>query len=184
MTKILFSALVLAVCAAAVRAQTVEDANAVVGAAGQSAAASMSKAHRAAVKAQLSAPVVFPKTIVCDGGNALQGSYKFYPRLDSIKTLGDLDETKPTNLAWGFTPEKDETAADLDDGHAISATRSQLHYDMVSCDTQDYFFTFQIPQLAKAASSQEATRKITGHVRIETRGHVDADANISCTANY
>jgi len=88
-------------------------------------------------------------------------------------------ENVPADAAVKAAP-----VADLGGYHFAALGQKQFRYNVWDCDTQDYFFTFPTEQLAKAADSKETGRKITGRVRIETRGIVDFEGDIACTASY
>jgi hypothetical protein len=77
----------------------------------------------------------------------------------------------------------DDTAARLDDYRRSYIEGATYHYDAWSCDTQDYYFTFDAAGLQKASPSDK-TRPVKGHARIETRGQVDWEGDLDCVANF
>jgi hypothetical protein len=77
----------------------------------------------------------------------------------------------------------DNTAAGLDEYRSSYVRDGKWHYDAWSCDTQDYWFTFDAESLLKATAG-EKSRSIKGHARIETRGQVDWEGDLDCVASW
>jgi hypothetical protein len=177
----------LVLCAAGVRAQSFEEQYAEVDAAVQRLA-QQGRLVAGASQARTPSPSImmtFAKTIVCAASKeAGLGELKFYTRLKGISSLASLpEEGKGEVSIWnGYDPLKDETAAGLNDYRSSGLSRTKFHYGAWSCDTQDYTFTFDAVPLARRG--QEAARAVTGHVLIETRGHVDFDGDLSCLAAF
>lgn len=115
------------------------------------------------------APAQYARTIVCahppkDSGLS---ALSFFTGLDpkAKRTRGD------------------DTASALDDYRRAYLDGGKFHYDAWSCDTQDYWFTFDAESLLKATAG-EKSRSISGHARIETRGQVDWEGDLDCVANW
>ncbi|HEX4047122.1 MAG TPA: hypothetical protein VH309_04785, partial [Elusimicrobiota bacterium] len=77
----------------------------------------------------------------------------------------------------------DDTAAQLNDYRASYFKDGKFHYDAWSCDTQDYWFSFDAESLLKT-SPNETSRSVKGRARIETRGQVDWEGDLDCVANF
>jgi hypothetical protein len=77
----------------------------------------------------------------------------------------------------------DDTASRLDDYLRSYVQDGKFHYDAWSCDTQDYWFTFDVESLLKT-TPKETSRAVKGHARIETRGQVDWEGDLDCVANF
>jgi hypothetical protein len=107
-------------------------------------------------------------------------SLRVYTRLDGVGPRESLpEEGKGAARVSSKASPKDETR--LDDYGSQSVTREKLHVDAWSCDTQDYFMTFDLDGLVR--SSQKTTSQpVKGHARVETRGQVDFEGDLSCTA--
>jgi len=173
MTKTSFAVLAAAlVLASAASAQTASLDQAF--AAAQAAAKSAKDAQRAASVAPAfaaqGAPQEYAKTIACappkDSG--LPADLKFYTRLDG----------KPVKKIPA-----DDTASKLDDYRGSGIRDGKWHFDAWSCDTQDYYFTFDAQSLLKATAG-EKSRAVKGHARLETRGQVDWEGDIDCVASF
>jgi hypothetical protein len=114
------------------------------------------------------APKEYAKSIFCaqppkDSG--LPAGLRFYTRHDSKKAP------------------KDETAAGLNDYRRAYFDAAEFHFDAWSCDTQDYWFTFNAQSLLKTTAG-EKSKAVKGHVRVETRGQVDWEGDLDCTASF
>jgi hypothetical protein len=121
---------------------------------------------------------------------AVQGAPKGYARTifcakapkesglpDGLRFYTGLDAHPPVKVP------RDETAAKLNDYLGSSLKDGKFHYDAWSCDTQDYWFTFDAESLLKMGPNDK-TRTVKGHVRIETRGQVDWEGDLDCVANF
>ena len=95
---------------------------------------------------------------------------------DGLRFYTGLDANAPTQT------QADDTAAALDDYRTTYLSDGKFHYDTWSCDTQDYWFSFDSQGLLKT-SPKDANRPVKGHVRIETRGQLDWEGDLSCVAN-
>lgn len=144
-------------------------------AAGRKVAASATAAEVAASAAQQGkvtaqgAPKEYARTIDCSAPkDAGLGDLRFYTY---------LDKKAPSK------PASDDTASGLNDYKGSSLRDGKWHYDAWSCDTQDYYFTFDESAILKATPG-ETSRKIKGHARVETRGQVDWEGDLDCTANW
>ncbi|MDE2511753.1 MAG: hypothetical protein KGL74_11585, partial [Elusimicrobia bacterium] len=118
------------------------------------------------------APKEYAATIVCDNAPKAAGlpsHLKFYTHLDGRRYV-----KQPS----------DDTASGLND-YLGSGLRSDglWHFDAWSCDTQDYWFTFDAVSLLKATAG-ETSRAVKGRARIETRGQVDWEGDLDCVANW
>jgi hypothetical protein len=167
-------AAVLLLSAVAASAQTFEDQ---VGDASASVARGMAAVRKTAAAAAPSfsaqgAPKEYAGTIVCDNipqASGLPKSLKFYTYLDGKRYL-----KKPS----------DDTASGLNDylGSGLE-NDGKWHFSAWSCDTQDYWFTFDATSLLKATAG-ETRRDIKGHARVETRGQLDWEGDLTCVANW
>ncbi len=122
-----------------------------------------------------------PRMIDCTGLD--KESLRFYTRLEGYAPA-DLPAAgkTPANL-WNGNAKADETAARLNDYRGAWATQKEFTYSVTSCDTTDYLFTFDLASMARTDSAQNI-RKIKGHVKVETRGIVDDDKDLDCSATY
>ena len=77
----------------------------------------------------------------------------------------------------------DDTASGLDDYRRSYVQDGKFHYDAWSCDTQDYWFDFDLEGLLKT-TPKETSRPVKGHVKIETRGQTDFEGDLDCVANF
>ncbi len=161
---------------AAVRAQSIEDADVLA----RQAATVAKKAV-----AQERAGRVFPSKLVCRPAkeSGLPPTLVFVTRLDAALTLESLGD-KPSTVASQFAQAPGETAAALDDYRSISLSRESLDYDLWSCDTQDYSFKFSTRELARDPALKETSRPVKAHVVVETRGEVDYSGELPCDAIY
>lgn len=159
---------------AAASAQTFEEQVGAVSAvlARGTAAARQAAAAAAPAFAAQGAPKQYAGTIVCDNApkaSGLPSRLKFYTRLDGRRYV-----KKPG----------DDTASGLND-YLASGLRSDglWHFDAWSCDTQDYWFTFDASALLKATAG-ETSRAVKGHARVETRGQLDWEGDLDCVAYW
>lgn len=117
------------------------------------------------------APTSLAKTIDCakpPEKSEIWGSLRFYTRLDANRPI---------------TRDSDDTAAKLNDNRRAYFQDGQFHYDAWSCDTQDYYFTFDAETLLKTSPNQKS-RVVKGHARVETRGQLDWEGELDCVANF
>ena len=117
------------------------------------------------------APTSYARTIDCakpPKESEIYGGLRFYTRLDANRPI---------------TPQSDDTAAKLNDNRHAYFQGGQFHYDAWSCDTQDYYFTFDAESLLKTSPSDK-TRAVKGHARVETRGQLDWEGDLDCVANF
>lgn len=167
------SVLAVLLCAAA-PFSVAQSFETVVADASAQAAAGAAKLHKKASAgffAAQGAPAGYAKAIVCDHapkGAPLPDGLRFYTRLDGAKS-----SKVPA----------DETAAGLDDYRRSYLDGGKFHYDAWSCDTQDYWFTFDAQGLLKTTAG-EKERPIRGHARVETRGQVDWEGDLDCRAVF
>ena len=124
-----------------------------------------------AVAVAQGAPTSYARTIFCatapkDSG--LPNGLRFYTGLDA----------NPPK-----TTQADDTASGLDDYRSSYVSQGKYHYDTWSCDTQDYWFTFDAESLLKT-TPKDASHPVKGHVRIETRGQLDWEGDLNCVANF
>jgi len=96
---------------------------------------------------------------------------------ESLRFYTGLDAHPPAKI------QADDTAAQLDDYRSTYIKDGKFHYDAWSCDTQDYWFTFDAESLLKTSPSDK-TRPVKGRVRIETRGQLDWEGDLDCVANF
>lgn len=154
-----------------------------------SARAQLVEQALAAVKTQAQAALkndaVFPKLIVCGGPSVkaagLDGEQRFYTRLETLKA-SDVPASGSRSVWDGRHPLTDETAAGLNDYRGASIDAKAFRYTAMSCDTQDYEFTFPTAQLRR--KGLEDSRPVTGHLLSSTRGRTDFDGDLECTAFY
>jgi hypothetical protein len=153
-------------------AQSFED-QAAAGAAeivGQVRASQPAKTPERAFVAQ-GAPTSYARTIDCakpPEKSEIWSALRFYTRLDANRPI---------------TPQSDDTAAKLNDNRHAYFQGGRFHYDAWSCDTQDYYFTFDAESLLKT-SPTDKTRAVKGHARVETRGILDWEGDLDCVANF
>lgn len=122
------------------------------------------------------------------GGFAADGAPQQYAR--TIVCAHPPKESGLGSLSFftGLAPKAkrikgDDTASALDDYRRAYLDGGKFHYDAWSCDTQDYYFTFDAESLLKATAG-EKSRSIKGRGRIETRGQVDWEGELDCVANW
>jgi hypothetical protein len=116
------------------------------------------------------APTSYARTILCakpPKDSYLPEGLRFYTALDGRSTK----------------PHRDDTASQLNDYRGSYLKDGKFHYDVWSCDTQDYWFTFDAESLLKTSPSDKH-RPVKGHARIETRGHLDWEGELDCVANF
>lgn len=116
------------------------------------------------------APAEYAATIVCANPEAsgLPPSLKFYTHLDGRRYV-----RRPV----------DDTASGLNDYTGSGLQDGKWRFNATSCDTQDYWFSFDAASLLKATAG-ETSRAIKGHARVETRGRVDWEGDLDCVANW
>jgi len=125
---------------------------------------------------------------VAQGGFAADGAAKQYARTIVCAHPPKDSGLPPLSFFTGLAPKAkrtagDDTAAGLDDYRRAYLDGGKFHYDAWSCDTQDYWFTFDAESLLKATAG-EKSRSVQGHVRIETRGQVDWEGGLDCVAGW
>ena len=131
----------------------------------------------------------FAGKIVCamPAGPGLPEFLRFYTRLDGVRSLEALpaDETAALEVWDGESPRADESAARVgdDDHRAASVTRKSFRYSLWTCDTTDYWFSFETTSLARR-SAEEVSRPVKGHLIVETRSEKDWEGDLSCTAFF
>jgi hypothetical protein len=128
----------------------------------------------------------YAKSVVCDGipNDAEMGSrVKFYTGLNGVGPRENLPEEGKGSAAVHADSKAPTDETRLDDYASQSVTRSKLHVDQWSCDTQDYFLTFDMDGLVRS-SQKTQSQPVKGHARVETRGQVDFDGDLSCTAYW
>lgn len=111
------------------------------------------------------------KSIVCANppkASELPANLKFYTHLDG-KPVSKLPV--------------DDTASQLNDYRSSGFQNGKWYFSATSCDTQDYFFDFDLKDLTEAPKSG-ASKPVKGHARVETRGQVDFEGDIDCVANF
>ncbi len=184
MNKLLSALAVLIVTVTSARAQSLDDALSSAKAAAQEMKAAVAQ-DRAAASAKLESLRVYPVVLVCAPAQeaGLGPSLTFITRLDAALRPGALSD-KPATVAWQFGGGQGETAAGLDDYRAITIDKANLHYDLWSCDAQDYSFSFPAADLARDPALKEDVRPVAGRVVIETRGSVDYSGALDCKAYY
>jgi hypothetical protein len=173
MTKLPLAVLAVAALGVCASAQSFEsavaDASASAARAAKAVRAAASAAKAPAFAAQ-GAPTGYAVRIDCANppkASGLPPSLRFYTRLD-----GNASRVRT-----------DETAAGLDDYRRSYLRGREFHYDAWSCDTQDYWFTFDAQSLMRTTAG-EASRAVKGHARIETRGEVDWEGDLDCVATF
>jgi hypothetical protein len=82
-----------------------------------------------------------------------------------------------------ISPDSDDTAAKLNDNRQAYFKDGKFHYDAWSCDTQDYYFSFDAESLSRTGPNDKS-RPVKGHARIETRGELDWEGDMDCVANF
>jgi len=124
----------------------------------------------------------FARSISCpESKDAPIGKLKIYTSLGFVAGLpAAADGTRPFGAIPG-KPEADETR--LNDYGGVSVRDGVFHYDAWSCDTQDYYLSANVKDLVRVGSGPGST-PIVLHEHVETRGTVDADVDVSCTANW
>ncbi|MFI5346629.1 MAG: hypothetical protein ACHQ51_09675 [Elusimicrobiota bacterium] len=166
-------AAVFLLCALSASAQSFEQQ---VGDASAAAAGGIAAVRKAAASAPSfsaqGAPTQYAKSIVCfdpPQASSLPKDLKFYTHLDG-KPVSKLPV--------------DDTASRLNDYRGSGLQNDgKWHYDAWSCDTQDYWFTFDAQSLLKATAG-ETRRDVKGHARVETRGQIDWEGDLVCVANW
>lgn len=168
MTKTSLLAAVLLGLGSAASAQSLDQAFSDAQAAARRSGEAARAAAAAPKLAAQGAPQEYAKNIVCAGlpKDANLGDLKFYTALDG----------KPiTKIA------ADDTAYQLDDYHSSGIQDGKWRYNAWSCDSWDYYFTFDAQSLLKTTAG-ETSRPVKGHVREEVRGQVEWEGDIDCTA--
>jgi hypothetical protein len=90
------------------------------------------------------------------------------------------EDAKPLSLPYGG-PGRGETI--FNDYWSASVGRGTSHYNAWSFDTQDYYFTIATKSLARASADVKSA-PVAVHARVETRGSVDFEGDLACTANW
>lgn len=128
-------------------------------------------------------PSPFAVSVVCPAakGTYFSEGFKLYTRLGSFASVDALPAgAKELSLPYGG-PGKDETG--FNDYWSASVGRDTFRYSSWSCDTQDYYFTIATKSLARASADVKSA-PVTVHARVETRGSVDFEGDLACTANW
>jgi len=126
----------------------------------------------------------YAKYVVCSRipeAAGLRNGIRFYTFLEGVGPLDFLPEEGNGAKTISLPRDVPKDEARLNDYNAQSATRTKLHIDAWSCDTQDYFLAFDMDGLVRD-SQRVQSRPVRAHVHVETRGSVDFDGNIACTA--
>ena len=123
-----------------------------------------------------------------DAGFSAQGAPTQYARVIVCASTPKESGLGSLSFFTGLDPKAkrtsgDDTASALDDYRRAYLQDGKFHYDAWSCDTQDYWFTFDAESLLKT-SPQATSRAVKGHARIETRGQVDWEGDLDCVANW
>jgi hypothetical protein len=128
------------------------------------------------------AGAVFARSISCPGTKESPiGKVKIYTSLGFIAGQAPAaDGTRPFGAVAG-KPEADETR--LNDYVGVSVRDGVFQYDATSCDTQDYYLSASVKDLVRLGSGPSSTPVVL-HAHVETRGTVDADVDVACTANW
>ena len=134
--------------------------------------------------AQIQQDSTYAKSIVCSAlpkGALMGDSIRVYTLLGGAGPRESLPEEGKglTELSSGKSAPKDETR--LNDYNAHRATRTKLHVESWSCDTQDYSLSFDMDGLVRS-SQQVLSQPVKGHARVETRGQKEFEGDFSCTA--
>lgn len=140
---------------------------------------------QAQAKAAFKNDASYPKVIACGGADTKAAGFgdelRFYTRLERL-TPKDIPTSGSLRVWGGEKVRSDETAASLADYHSAWVDATSFHYDGMSCDTQDYWFTASMKDLLR--QGKEDMRPVKLHVRQETRGRLDFEGDLSCTAFY
>jgi hypothetical protein len=129
----------------------------------------------------------YAQTIVCPTpkNSELPENMRLYTRLAGMGPRESLPVEEKDSVPPNYkvkTP-KGEPGAELDEILGEGVTRSKLSYVEYSCDTQDYVITFDMDGLVRS-TPQKQSGTVKGHAHVETRGYVDFDGDLTCTAYW
>jgi hypothetical protein len=82
-----------------------------------------------------------------------------------------------------FSPNGGGNWTSLNDYRSYYVRDARMHFDAWSCDTQDYSFDFAVADVKREQAGQKS-RPVKVHARQETRGTVDFDGQLDCTAYF